>query len=89
LALQRHYVAAEWRASDTYVSLCTLWGGQMECLPAMGSLENASFDLMIGDIFMPHMRGFESIRVFHERAPSVALIAMSGCQCRRADARIF
>ena len=33
---------------------------------------------MLVDIFMPHMRGFESIRVFHERAPTVPLIAMSG-----------
>ena len=36
------------------------------------------FDLMIVDIFMPHMRGFESIRIFHERAPNIPLIAMSG-----------
>jgi CheY-like chemotaxis protein len=50
------------------------------------SLENASFDLMIVDIFMPHMRGFESIRVFHERAPSVPLIAMSGYAFANADA---
>lgn len=42
------------------------------------ALENAAFDLMIVDIFMPHMRGFESIRIFHERAPAVPLIAMSG-----------
>jgi CheY-like chemotaxis protein len=42
------------------------------------ALESASFELMIVDIFMPHMRGFESIRVFHERAPSIPLIAMSG-----------
>jgi CheY-like chemotaxis protein len=42
------------------------------------ALEDAVFDLMIVDIFMPHMRGFESIRIFHERAPSVPLIAMSG-----------
>ena len=42
------------------------------------ALEGASFDLMIVDIFMPHMRGFESIRIFHERAPTVPLIAMSG-----------
>jgi CheY-like chemotaxis protein len=42
------------------------------------ALENAAFDLMIVDIFMPHMRGFESIRIFHERAPHVPLIAMSG-----------
>jgi CheY-like chemotaxis protein len=42
------------------------------------ALEGTTFDLMIVDIFMPHMRGFESIRIFHERAPSVPLVAMSG-----------
>jgi len=42
------------------------------------ALDNAAFDLMIVDVFMPHMRGFESIRVFHERAPTVPLIAISG-----------
>src|SRR6201992_4126185 len=41
------------------------------------ALENASFDVMLIDIFMPHMRGFESIRIFHARAPMVPLIAMS------------
>ena len=44
----------------------------------MRALEGASFDLMIVDIFMPHMRGFESIRIFHERAPLIPLVAMSG-----------
>ena len=42
------------------------------------ALDSQSFDLMIVDIFMPHMRGFESIRIFHERAPAVPLVAMSG-----------
>ena len=42
------------------------------------ALEGVAFDLMIVDIFMPHMRGFESIRIFHERAPTIPLIAMSG-----------
>ena len=42
------------------------------------ALENSKFDLMIVDIFMPHMSGFESVRVFHERAPAVPLIAISG-----------
>ena len=42
------------------------------------ALERSGFDLMIVDIFMPHMRGFESIRIFHERAPAIPLIAMSG-----------
>jgi CheY-like chemotaxis protein len=32
------------------------------------------------------MLGFESIRVFHERAPSVPLIAMSGYAFANADA---
>jgi DNA-binding response OmpR family regulator len=42
------------------------------------ALDNSTFDLMIVDVFMPHMCGFESIRVFHERAPTVPLIAISG-----------
>ena len=42
------------------------------------ALEGNAFDLMVVDIFMPHMRGFESIRIFHERAPAIPLIAMSG-----------
>ena len=45
---------------------------------AQSDLEHDHFDLMIIDIFMPHMRGFESIRIFHERAPTIPLIAMSG-----------
>jgi DNA-binding response OmpR family regulator len=44
----------------------------------LAALDNSTFDLMIVDIFMPHMRGFESIRVFHNRAPTVPLIAISG-----------
>jgi CheY-like chemotaxis protein len=42
------------------------------------ALQIGTFDLMIVDIFMPHMRGFESVRVFHQRAPAVPLIAISG-----------
>jgi CheY-like chemotaxis protein len=42
------------------------------------ALDAGSFDVMLIDIFMPHMRGFESIRLFHERAPSIPLVAMSG-----------
>jgi CheY-like chemotaxis protein len=44
----------------------------------LSALEGSTFDLMIVDIFMPHMNGFESIRVFHQRAPTVPLIAISG-----------
>ena len=44
----------------------------------MRAFETSSFDVMLVDIFMPHMRGFESVRIFHERAPATPLIAMSG-----------
>jgi CheY-like chemotaxis protein len=44
----------------------------------LAALDNSTFDLMIVDVFMPQMRGFESIRLFHQRAPSVPLIAISG-----------
>jgi len=44
----------------------------------LAALDDTSFDLMIVDILMPDMRGFESIRLFHQRAPTVPLIAISG-----------
>ena len=44
----------------------------------LAALDGSAFDLMIVDIFMPDMRGFESIRMFHQRAPAVPLIAISG-----------
>jgi CheY-like chemotaxis protein len=44
----------------------------------LDALDRASFDLMIVDIFMPHMHGFESVRLFHQREPLVPLIAISG-----------
>lgn len=47
-------------------------------ISGLNALDTATFDLMIIDIFMPHMRGFESIRVFHQAAPTVPLIAISG-----------
>ena len=42
------------------------------------ALETSTFDVMLIDIFMPHIRGFEAVRIFHERAPAIPLIAMSG-----------
>jgi CheY-like chemotaxis protein len=44
----------------------------------MRALDSSSFDVMLIDVFMPHMRGFESIRMFHERMPEVLIVAMSG-----------
>jgi YesN/AraC family two-component response regulator len=47
--------------------------------------ETSEFDVMLVDIFMPHMRGFESIRVFHERAPAIPLycdVRLCFCECR-------
>jgi CheY-like chemotaxis protein len=44
----------------------------------LAALERSHFDLMVIDIFMPHMHGFESVRLFHRQAPNVPLIAISG-----------
>jgi CheY-like chemotaxis protein len=44
----------------------------------LDALSSHQFDLMIVDIFMPGMNGFESVRVFHKRAPTIPLIAISG-----------
>jgi CheY-like chemotaxis protein len=47
-------------------------------MSGLAALDNSTFDLMVVDIFMPNMRGFESIRVFHNHAPTIPLIAISG-----------
>lgn len=51
----------------------------------MRALEAADFDVMLVDVFMPHMRGFESIRMFHERKPEVPVVAMSGYAFANAE----
>ena len=51
----------------------------------MRALEAESFDVMLIDVFMPHMRGFESIRMFHERRPDVPVVAMSGYAFANAE----
>ena len=52
----------------------------------LAALDDTSFDLMIVDIFMPRMHGFESIRLFHQRVPTVPLIAISGYAFAGAEA---
>jgi DNA-binding response OmpR family regulator len=52
----------------------------------MLALESSAFDVMLIDIFMPHVRGFDSIKLFHERAPGVPLIAISGYAFADVDA---
>jgi DNA-binding NtrC family response regulator len=49
--------------------------GGVNGLAVLGS---SAFDLMMVDVFMPNMRGFESIGMFHRRAPTVPLIVISG-----------
>jgi CheY-like chemotaxis protein len=41
------------------------------------ALESSASDVILVDVFMPHGRGFESIRVFDERGPTIHLIAIS------------
>jgi CheY-like chemotaxis protein len=43
----------------------------------VAALDASIFDLMIVDMFMPKMRGFEAVRVFHDHAPTVPLIVIS------------
>lgn len=62
-----------WLANSGF-SVVTADGGES----GLAALDRSTFDLMIVDIFMPHMHGFESVRVFHQRAPNIPLIAISG-----------
>ena len=51
----------------------------------MRALEASDFDVMLIDVFMPHMRGFELVRMFHERRPDVPVVAMSGYAFANAE----
>jgi CheY-like chemotaxis protein len=46
----------------------------------LGRLEQASFDLVIVDIFMPEMDGLETINQINLRRPALLIVVMSGYQ---------
>jgi CheY-like chemotaxis protein len=50
-------------------------------------LETQRFDLLIVDIFMPGMDGFETMRLVHQSWPKMPIIVISGQQFRSASER--
>jgi CheY-like chemotaxis protein len=50
-------------------------------------LESRGFDLLVVDIFMPGMDGFETMRLVHQSRPEMPVIVMSGQQFRSASER--
>ena len=50
-------------------------------------LETREFDLLVVDIFMPGMDGFETMRHVHQSRPQMPVIVMSGQQFRSASER--
>lgn len=50
-------------------------------------LETRGFDLLVVDIFMPGMDGFETMRLVHQSRPEMPVIVMSGQQFRSASER--
>ena len=50
------------------------------------AIEAYAFDLAIVDIFMPDMDGIETIKVFHQSAPRLPIIVISGYAFRDASA---
>src|SRR5436853_3909245 len=41
-------------------------------------LRSEHFDLVLVDIFMPEMDGFETIRLMHKASPGIRIVVMSG-----------
>jgi DNA-binding NtrC family response regulator len=50
-------------------------------------LDTHKFDLLIVDIFMPGMDGFETMRLVHRSRPEMPVIVISGQQFRSAAER--
>jgi CheY-like chemotaxis protein len=53
---------------------------------AIAEIAGAAFDVVIVDIFMPGMDGLETIKAFHQHAPGIPIIAMSGFMFRNSSA---
>jgi len=50
----------------------------------MAALERGQFDLVIVDIFMPAMDGFETIQAIRQRRPDLPIIVISGFSVHQA-----
>jgi CheY-like chemotaxis protein len=49
-------------------------------------LRTQQFDLVLVDIFMPEMDGFETIRLFRKASPGIRILVMSGGSTQLASA---
>jgi CheY-like chemotaxis protein len=54
---------------------------------AVTALERQPFDLVIVDVFMPGMDGYQAIKEFQRLDPGVPIIAMSGVMFRESSQR--
>lgn len=52
---------------------------------ALKAQDQAPFDVLITDIFMPEKDGIETIVEFHRKYPQTRIIAMSGMAVNRVD----
>ena len=53
----------------------------------LDAITAGAFDLVICDVFMPEMDGFETIRAIHDRDPNLPVLVMSGFMFRNSAAR--
>jgi CheY-like chemotaxis protein len=53
---------------------------------AVSALQQAPFDLVIVDLFMPGMDGYQAIKEFKRLDPGIPVIAMSGVMFRESSA---
>jgi CheY-like chemotaxis protein len=67
---------------DIMMIFISLMGHQADCadngLKALNMLEEASYDVVITDGFMPDMTGFELCRIVRQRFPDIFVIGLTG-----------
>ncbi|RAI45470.1 response regulator [Rhodoplanes roseus] len=52
---------------------------------ALASLAATEVDLVVCDVFMPDMDGFETLRALKQRAPALPVVVISGDRAPRPD----
>ncbi|MGH9325648.1 MAG: response regulator [Terriglobia bacterium] len=67
---------------ESLVELFQKWSyevrGASDGLEALQKISTSIFDLVISDLYMPHMSGFELLKELRQRFPSVGCIIVSG-----------
>lgn len=75
---------------ESLVELLRVWDYEARAtsdgVEALKEIASSAFDLVVSDLYMPHMSGLELLKELRERFPSVPCIIVSGAEQQKLEA---